>query len=277
MVDRYAVIGNPVAHSKSPWIHAQFASQTGEQLEYAALLAPVGGFEQTLRDFRQSGGRGANVTLPFKEEACRLAAQLSGRAHVAQAVNTLLFRDNEICGDNTDGCGLIRDLVGNLGFEIAGRRVLLLGAGGAARGVLEPLLHARPSSLTVANRTVEKARLLMESFRDQAANARGSTQTRACGFSDLDGEHFDLVINATSAGLSQARLPIPQRLFSTGSLAYEMMYGRDTAFLRQARAEGAEQTADGLGMLVEQAAESFFLWRGVRPRTAPVLATLRAG
>lgn len=271
VADRYAVIGNPVAHSKSPWIHAKFAEQTGEAIDYGSLLAPVGGFAAAVAAFRTSGGKGANVTLPFKEEAYALSSELSERARAARAVNTLLFSKSAVLGDNTDGCGLTRDLTLNRGFSIPGRRVLLLGAGGAARGVLLPLLEERPAALVIANRTIEKARQLVELLpgrRDEAVSV--------CGYDGLGGESFDLVINATSAGLTNTALPLPPRLFSPGSLAYEMMYGRETAFMRQARADGAARISDGLGMLVEQAAESFFLWRGVRPLTAPVLSELRA-
>ena len=271
VADRYAVIGNPVAHSKSPWIHAKFAEQTGEAIDYGSLLAPVGGFAAAVAAFRTSGGKGANVTLPFKEDAYAFSSELSERARAARAVNTLLFSNSAVLGDNTDGCGLTRDLTLNRGFSIPGRRVLLLGAGGAARGVLLPLLEERPAALVIASRTIEKARQLVELLpgrRDEAVSV--------CGYDGLGGESFDLVINATSAGLTNMALPLPPRLFSPGSLAYEMMYGRETAFMRQARADGAARISDGLGMLVEQAAESFFLWRGVRPLTAPVLSELRA-
>lgn len=267
MTDRYAVIGNPVAHSRSPWIHARFARQTGEDIEYGRLLAPLEDFAGTVRAFRASGAKGANVTLPFKAEACRIATRVSERASAAEAVNTLAFRDAAIEGDNTDGCGLVRDLAANLGFAVAGRRVLLLGAGGAARGVLLPLLAERPKALVIANRDAGKASALAARFPGVSGG----------GYGDLGGERFDLVINATSAGLTDAGLPLPQRLFSSGSLAYEMMYGRETPFMRQARADGARVVTDGAGMLVEQAAESFFIWRGVRPETASVLAALRAG
>ena len=266
MSDRYAVIGNPVAHSRSPWIHARFALQTGEDLAYEPLLAPLDGFSAAVAAFHAAGGQGANVTLPFKEEACALSTQLSERACAAQAVNTLVFSKDGLRGDNTDGYGLVQDLTNNLGFGIRGRRILLAGAGGAARGVLLPLLGERPASLVIANRNVEKAHAL----------ASGFAGVTSCGYADLAGERFDLVINATSAGLSDVALPLPAGLCLPGSLAYDMVYGRDTAFMRQARADGAARTSDGTGMLVEQAAESFFLWRGVRPATAPVLAALRA-
>ena len=269
--DRYAVIGNPVAHSRSPWIHARFAEQLDENIEYGALLSPLDGFKATVHGFRAAGGQGANVTLPFKEEAFALSTQLSSRAQAVGAVNTLIFSAAGIHGDNTDGYGLARDLLHNLGFPIAGRRVLLLGAGGAARGVLQPLLEEGPAVITVANRTVEKARLLVGRLpRGQSSPVVG------CAYDELAGESFDLVINATSAGLTDTPLPLPPRLFSAGSLAYDMVYGRDTAFLRAARADGAAGTSDGLGMLVEQAAESYFQWRGARPLTAKVLAALRS-
>lgn len=267
MPDRYAVIGNPVAHSRSPWIHAQFALQTRQDLAYEPLLAPRDAFAATVEAFRAAGGRGANVTLPFKEEAYALSTELSGRAQAAQAVNTLVFSATGIRGDNTDGYGLVQDLVANLGVSIRGRRILLAGAGGAARGVLLPLLERDPAALVIANRSVEKAVALARSF----------SGVTACGYEDLAGEGFDLVINATSTGLSDVALPLPPRFCRPGAMAYDMVYGRDTAFMRQARADGAARTSDGAGMLVEQAAESFFLWRGVRPATAPVLAALRAG
>ncbi len=264
MTDRYAVFGNPIAHSKSPRIHAQFAAQTGQDLHYEAILAPLDGFAAAVRDFMAASGRGANVTVPFKEEAFRFAAELTPRARAAGAVNTLAFDGGTIRGDNTDGAGLVRDIETNLGRTLAGRRILLLGAGGAARGVILPLLEKRPATLFLANRTAEKAERLAAEFRIAGG-----------GFESLAGHAFDLVINATSAGLSDAVLPLPTSAFAPGSLAYEMLYGRDTPFMAQARAAGA-QVADGLGMLVEQAAEAFYVWRGVRPDTAPVRSTLRA-
>ena len=271
VTDRYAVIGNPVGHSKSPWIHAKFAGQTGEDIEYGSILAPEDGFAAVVAAFQEAGGKGANVTLPFKEEAYAISNELSGRARAARAVNTLLFSRSGITGDNTDGCGLTRDLKLNQAFEIQGRRVLLLGAGGAARGVLLPLLEEDPASLVIANRNVEKARGLVNVLPGRCAEA-----VAVSSYDGLNGESFDLVINATSAGLTDTALPLPAGLFAPGSLAYELMYGRETAFMRQAGSDGAARISDGLGMLVEQAAESFFLWRGVRPRTAPVLAEMRS-
>ena len=271
-MDRYAVIGNPIAHSKSPQIHAAFARQTGQALSYEALLAPLDGFAQTVADFRAHGGRGLNVTVPFKLEAFALAEHHTARAQAAGAVNTLAFGADGILGDNTDGAGLVRDLTSNLNLELADRRILLLGAGGATRGTLLPLLDSRPARLTIANRTVAKAEALAALF---AAHA-GDTALDACGFDALAGRCFDLVINATAASLADELPPLPPGLYAEGALAYDMMYARaPTRFMRAALADGAARVADGLGMLVEQAAESFTLWRGVRPDSAPVLAELR--
>ena len=271
-MDRYAVIGNPIAHSKSPQIHAAFARQTGQELSYEALLAPLDGFAQTVADFRAHGGRGLNVTVPFKLEAFALAEHHTARAQAAGAVNTLALGADGILGDNTDGAGLVRDLSANLNFALAGRRILLLGAGGATRGALLPLLDSRPAHLTIANRTVAKAEALSTLFAARA----GDCVLDACGFDALAGRRFDLVINATAASLADELPPLPPGLYAEGALAYDMMYGRDpTRFMRAALADSAARAADGLGMLVEQAAESFTLWRGVRPDSSPVLATLR--
>lgn len=267
MTDAYAVFGNPIAHSKSPLIHAAFARQTGQDLVYTARLAPLDGFTGVIEAFRAEGGRGANVTVPFKEQAFALATRRTPRAEAAGAVNTLAFAADGILGDNTDGAGLVRDLTANLGFDPAGKRILLMGAGGAARGVILPLLEWAPASLYIANRTAEKAEALARVF--------GAGQVKGGGYTDLPGP-FDLVINATSASLSGDLPPLPETVFAEGALAYDMMYGKDTPFLAFARARSA-RLADGLGMLVEQAAEAFLLWRGVRPDTAPVLALLRGG
>ena len=263
MADRYAVIGHPVGHSRSPWIHARFARATGQDLEYDRIDATPERFEAAVAEFRRCGGRGLNVTLPHKEAAFRLSGERSSRAQMAGAVNTLVLGER-IFGDNTDGAGLVRDLEANEGYRLREREVLLLGAGGAARGVLGALIAAGVRRITLANRTLEKARVLAALF----------SGTAACGFADLAGRRFDLVINATSAGLHDAALPLPPALFARGVLAYEMVYGRDTPFLAAARRDGA-RVRDGLGMLVEQAAESFLLWRGVRPQTHGVLAELR--
>ncbi len=270
MTDRYCVFGNPIGHSKSPLIHAAFARQTGEDLEYDAILAPLDGFAEAVAAFAGAGGKGANVTVPFKEEAYRLATRLTPRAEQAGAVNTLSFKDGDIVGDNTDGAGLVRDITVNLGFPVAGRRVLLLGAGGATRGVCGPLLDLKPHALVIANRTVDKALVLAERFA-----ALGPVVGR--GYAALAGQSFDLVIDATSTSLNAAMPPLPEGLFAAGSLAYSMMYGlAETPFRTFAEAQGAARYADGLGMLVGQAAEAFFVWRGVRPDSQAVRELLSA-
>ena len=264
MADRYALIGNPVAHSKSPWIHAEFARATGQDLSYGAIEAPLEGFARAVEAFAAAGGKGLNVTLPFKQEAYALCAEVSERARPARAVNTLVLRE-KIFGDNTDGVGLVRDLAGNLKLDPRGKRLLLMGAGGAAQGVVGALLGAGVSRLVIANRTAARAEALAARF----------SGVQGCGYDAL-APGFDIVVNATSAGLSGAAPTLPRAILGPGVLAYEMVYGRDTPFLAAARAAGAH-ACDGLGMLVEQAAESFFLWRGVRPATAPVLERLRRG
>ena len=266
-LDRYAVIGNPITHSKSPLIHALFAEQTGQALSYERILAPLDGFREAVRHFRDEGGRGLNVTVPFKLEAFALADRLSERAARAGAVNTLIFHaDGSIEGDNTDGAGLVRDLL-KQGAEIRGRRVLILGAGGAVRGVLAPLLAEKPLELVIANRTADKAVRLAADFADLGP-------VRGCGFDALEGP-FDLVINGTSASLSGDLPPLPDDLLAEGAVAYDMAYGSEpTPFQRWAEAHGARLALDGLGMLVEQAAESFRMWRGVQPDTAPVRQAL---
>jgi shikimate dehydrogenase len=268
-MDRYVVIGNPIGHSKSPLIHRLFAEQTGHALDYTTLLAPLEDFAACAREFFLEG-RGANVTVPFKEDAFRLADSLTERAQRAGAVNTLSKQaDGRLLGDNTDGAGLVRDLTVNAGFSLKGKRILLLGAGGAVRGALEPLLAEAPSSLIIANRTVEKAELLAELFADLGP-------VSASGFDWLR-EPVDLIINATSASLSGDVPPIAGSLIDPGkTFCYDMMYGKEpTSFCRWAEEHGAAVVMDGLGMLAEQAGEAFFLWRGIRPDTAPVLAELR--
>ena len=273
MADKYAVIGNPVAHSRSPEIHVRFAQQTGELIDYARLLAPLDRFEESVATFIDAGGRGANVTVPFKLQAYALATELSVRAQAAGAVNTLrVGGDNGgdvIYGDNTDGVGLVTDIVHKGGYTLHGKRLLLLGAGGAARGVLMPLLEQQPAELVIVNRTEDKAELLMQEF------SAPHGVLRASGYDALDGA-YDVIINATSASLADALPPLDGAVFAPGALAYDMMYGRDaTPFMRFAADHGAA-VRDGLGMLVEQAAESFFVWRGVRPDTSPVHIALRA-
>jgi shikimate dehydrogenase len=269
-MDRYAVVGNPVAHSKSPQIHAAFARATGQDMSYERLLGPIGGFAEVAANFAREGGRGLNVTVPFKLDALAVADRASERAHAAGACNTLKRENDEWYADNTDGAGIIRDLTFNHGVGLRGRDVLVLGAGGAARGIMLPLLHEAPHSITIANRTMVKADALVERFSAEGPFA-------AVELPDLRGMEFDVVINATSAGISgDVELPWPPGLFRPGSFAYDMVYGdAPTIFLRWARAQGAARWADGLGMLVEQAAESFVLWRGVRPDTRPVFEMLR--
>jgi shikimate dehydrogenase len=268
MTDKYCVFGNPISHSKSPLIQAAFARQTGQDIDYRAILAPVGGFAGAVEAFIAEGGKGANVTLPFKQEAFRLATRLTRRAEQAGAVNTLSFKDGEALGDNTDGVGLLRDITLTLDYPLRGKRVLLLGAGGAARGVLGPLLDEHPASLTIANRTLARARSLAERFA-------ASGPVSGCGYDELAGRQFDIVINATSASLGGETPPLPPGLFAPGSLAYTMMYGQgETPFHVFAREQGAGSISEGLGMLLEQAAESFFVWRGVRPDCAPVAELL---
>lgn len=270
MTDIYAVIGNPIAHSKSPLIHAEFSRQTGQSMHYEALLAPLDAFAATVEDFRLRGGKGANVTVPFKLEACRISDRLTGRAEIAQAVNTLSFEAGGIVGDNTDGAGLVRDIMVNLDFSFKRKRILLMGAGGAARGVMLPLLEGEPRLLAIVNRTGQKARELQQLF-----SSHGNVVS-AADYVELHGEQFDLVINATSASLRGEVPALPSGIFAPGSLAYDMMYADEsTPFLRLSRGQGAARCADGTGMLVEQAAESFFLWRGLRPVTAPVIAMLK--
>ena len=271
--DQYCVFGNPIAHSKSPLIHAAFALQTGEPIVYDRRLAPLDGFALAARTFAAEGGKGANVTVPFKLDACALATELTPRARAAGAVNTLRFDGETILGDNTDGAGLVADIVRNAGVSIAGKRVLLLGAGGAARGVVLPLLEQGPQEILIANRTVATAEALVAQFADAASHA---AQLRAGAFAQADGQ-FDIVINATSASLAGDLPPVPAQCYlrQRHTLALDMMYGaQPTVFMDFAAQHGA-QVRDGLGMLVEQAAEAFYVWRGVRPQTRDLLAQLR--
>lgn len=266
--DRYVVIGNPVAHSKSPEIHARFAVQTGQNMIYERLLAPLDGFAQAVRELISRGAKGANVTVPFKLEAYALATTLTARAQAAGAVNTLKFDAGSVIGDNTDGIGIVTDIVRNAGVAIKGKKVLLLGAGGAARGVILPILDQQPAQLVIANRTVEKAAELAQHFAQHGA-------VTASTFGALQ-DSFDIIINATSASLADDLPPIAPQVFAVGALAYDMMYGKEpTVFMHFATRHGAV-ARDGLGMLIEQAAESFYVWRGMRPDTGPVFAELRA-
>lgn len=269
MSDRYAVFGNPVSHSRSPDIHHAFAAQRGEDLVYERIEAPLDGFAAAVMAFFDAGGRGANVTVPFKEQAFGLCEQLTARARQAGAVNTLWTEHGRLHGDNTDGPGLVTDLCMNQGWALDGRRVLILGAGGAVRGVLGPVLERTPMELVIANRTVEKARTLVALFTAPGVPLAASSLEALAG-------RFDVVINAISAGLHGEMPPLPEGLVDDTTVAYDMVYGaRPTPFMTWATARHAAAVRDGLGMLVEQAAEAYQLWRGWRPATAPVLAALR--
>ena len=269
-MDKYAVVGNPVAHSRSPQIHEAFARATGQTLSYERLLAPRDGFLATVEAFAHSGGKGLNVTVPFKLEAFALAVAHSPRAKLSGAVNTLKRDGDGWYGDNTDGPGVVRDITHNLGVALAARDILVLGAGGASRGIMSSLLAEHPRSLTVSNRTFAKAEAIAELFAPHGPIAAVPPEA-------LAGRSFDIVINATSAGLAdKAEPPWPASIVASAAFAYDMIYGdAQTAFLTWAEARGAARTADGLGMLIEQAAESFFIWRGVRPETASAFPLLR--
>ena len=267
MTDHYAVIGNPISHSQSPLIHKMFAGQTGQDISYEKIESPLDGFADTIANLRGSGYKGCNVTVPFKFEAYQLCHQLTGRARAAQAVNTLIFEAGEILGDNTDGAGLLADLEQNLGCKLLFKKVLLMGAGGAAHGVIWQLFNAG-ASIIIANRTVEKAQQLAAEFTSYGTVSANSYEA-------LAGKQFDVVVNATSSSLSNNLPPLPTGIFAPDGIAYDMMYGKPTPFIKFAREQGAARVSDGLGMLVEQAAEAFFKWRGVRPNTIPILSKLR--
>lgn len=270
MTDLYAVIGSPIKHSKSPMIHQAFAEQTGENIHYDRILGRPGDFPLFVKTFKEMHGLGLNVTVPFKEDAWQLANERSERAEIAGAVNTLiLLEDGRIQGDNTDGIGLVRDLNQNHGFSFKGCRLLILGAGGAARGVIQPLMEQGVAELVIANRTASKAESL-------ATDLAMLGKIRGCGFDALAGESFDLIINGTAASLSGLLPDIPDGILAEGGWCYDMVYSdQPTAFVQWGEAQGAAKSLDGLGMLVEQAAESFYLWRGVRPESAPVIRQLR--
>jgi shikimate dehydrogenase len=271
--DLYCVMGNPVEHSKSPWIHARFAQLTGQDLQYVKRLIPFDGFQQSVQAFRAEGGKGCNITVPFKFEAAPLATQLTPRAQLAGACNTLRFDGNEVFADNTDGVGLANDIARNAGVDLAGHDVLLIGAGGAASGVLGPLIEARPRRIVVANRTQAKAAVMLD--RHWALAAQHGVELEAPDLRQVGGA-FDMVINATTTSMSGAAVPVPEGVLKPGALACDMMYGPAAqGFLDWARRHGAVPR-DGLGMLVEQAAEAFLIFRGVRPPSAQVLAELRA-
>lgn len=268
-VDRYGVMGYPVSHSRSPVIHRLFALQTGHALQYELLQVPPDKLEDSIQQFIRTGGRGLNITVPHKTEVTRFVNQLSERASNAGAVNTLAFEDGEVFGDNTDGVGLLRDLIGNLELDLNGANILILGAGGATRGILAPLLEVQPASITIANRTLTKARALAEQFS-------GVGPINACRFREVSRRaHYNLIINATSAGLTGEIPPYPEAAVSADSFCYDLSYGlTPTPFSRWALEHGARQSVMGWGMLVEQAAESFHIWRGVHPDTAAVLSQI---
>ena len=269
----YAVMGNPVAHSKSPEIHQLFAQQASIKIEYQRIQVDVGGFAQAVSNFQASGGQGLNVTLPFKVEAWELCDVCSEDAQSARAVNTLWFDDTSIHGDNTDGQGIVIDITHNLKCPIFGKRVLVLGAGGAVRGVLAQLLTHRPTSVVIANRTVDKAVDLSQQFQPMS-----QSELEGCGFAEIEGSAVDIVINGTSASLSGVVPPLPRFTVNDGALAYDMVYAEHpTVFMDWATESGFSKTSDGLGMLVEQAAESFYLWHNCRPETQPVIRALRGG
>jgi shikimate dehydrogenase len=271
IADRYAVFGSPINHSKSPRIHRLFAEQTGQSLSYEAQEVPAESFEAAVRAFFAAGGKGLNCTVPLKELAFRFATRKTGRAERSKAVNTLALQgDGSILGDNTDGCGLVRDLLNNHQLTLAGKRILILGAGGASRGIIGPVLEKAPTRLLIANRTAEKAVQIAGEFKDLG-------DITGCGFESLAGQQFDLILNATSASLSGRMPPLPERLLANQGSCYDLAYGNEpTAFVRWGIAQGAQKSLDGLGMLVEQAAEAFCIWRGVRPQTRPVIDLLNA-
>ena len=268
--DAYAVMGNPITHSRSPDIHAAFAKQTNQRIEYTAIQVDVGGFDQAVGNFFANGGKGLNVTVPFKQEAWQLADELGAEAKQAGAVNTLLMNaEGQLLGRNTDGIGLVRDILNNHGGDITDKRILLVGAGGAARGALQPLLDEKPATLVIVNRTPDRAHDLAQVFSEQG-NVSG------VGFDDLGDQSFDLIINATAASLQGEVPPLPDTVCASDCWCYDMMYSAEpTPFVLWGEEHNAGKSVDGLGMLVEQAAESFFLWRGVQPETTSVIQSIR--
>ena len=269
--DRYVVMGNPVSLSKSPFIHAEFARQTSQNIEYTAAQVDPGGFDQAVGNFQATGGKGLNVTVPFKQEAWSLVNERSDRAEIAGAVNTIVFnQDGSLYGDNTDGIGLIIDIIKNNNGEIANKRILILGAGGAVRGILLPLLDQQPSEIIIANRTIDRATNLAKHFSNKG-------QVSGCSYNELAGRKFDFIINGTSASLNNELPPLPDNILANNAWCYDLMYAKEpTVFLQWAANNNAEKMLDGLGMLVEQAAESFHLWRNVLPETGSVIKKLRS-
>lgn len=271
-MDKYYVIGNPIAHSLSPEIHREFARQTGQSLTYERLLVPLDSFGSTVKQLHHEGVKGINITLPFKQPAFQYSSQLSERAQVAGSVNTFTYHNKGWSGDNTDGEGLIHDLIHNLKWSLEKKSILIIGAGGAARGILKPLLDQKPQQLTIANRSVEKARLLVEDFLNY-----GKITAHPGSFIDLDGQYFDLIINASSASLQNKSLGLPRSLIHPDLFCYDLAYSStNTSFLQWAQSGGCRNFADGLGMLLAQAAEAFFIWRKIKPDPASILAQIRS-
>lgn len=269
----FAVIGNPIHHSLSPQIHAAFAKETGLHIDYEAVLSPLNQFKNTIHQLIVQKLNGANVTLPFKKEAYELASQHSNHAKIAESVNTLEFKEDEIIGHNTDGIGLVRDLEQNLNVDLKSKKILLIGAGGAAEGVIYSMLEKKPSELILTNRTIEKTNAIQNKMDVHAKSF--DVNLNVIEISKLPHQYFDIIINATSAGLNNAELGIDHKVFHEGSLVYDMMYGKETSFIREAQSKGSK-TSDGLGMLVEQAAEAFFIWHHIKPQTKSVIESLRA-
>jgi len=269
----FAVIGNPIHHSLSPQIHAAFAKENGLHIAYEAILSPLDQFTNTMHKLIAQKLSGVNVTLPFKKEAYQLATTHSSQARIAEAVNTLEFKENEIIGHNTDGIGLVRDLEQNLDTHLKNKKILLIGAGGAAEGVIYSMLEKKPSELTLTNRTIEKSNVIQKKMDVHAKSF--NVHLNVIEIPKCPHQYFDVIINATSASLSDANLNIDYKVFHEGSLAYDMMYGKETSFIKQAKSQGSK-VSDGLGMLVEQAAEAFFIWHHIRPQTKSVIESLRA-
>jgi shikimate dehydrogenase len=269
----FAVIGNPIHHSLSPQIHSAFAKEAGLHIDYEAVLSPLDEFKNTIHKLIAQKLSGANVTLPFKKEAYELASQHSNQARIAEAVNTLEFKDDQIIGHNTDGIGLVRDLEQNLYLALKSKKILLIGAGGAAEGVVYSMLEKEPSELTLTNRTIEKSHVIKNKIDIHAKSF--NVNLDVIEIAKLPHQYFDIIINATSAGLNNAELDIDHKVFHESSLAYDMMYGKETAFIREAQSQGSK-TSDGLGMLVEQAAEAFFIWHHIKPKTKSLIESLRA-
>ena len=269
----FAVIGNPIHHSLSPQIHSAFAKEAGLHIDYKALLSPLDEFKNTIHQLIAQKLSGANVTLPFKKEAYELASQHSSHSRIAEAVNTLEFKGDQIIGHNTDGIGLVRDLEQNLNVDLKRKKILLIGAGGAAEGVIYSILEKEPSELTLTNRTIEKSHVIRNKMDVHAKSF--NVNLNVIEMAKLPDQYFDIIINATSAGLNNAEFDLNHKVFHEGSLDYDMMYGKETSFIREAQSQGSK-TSDGLGMLVEQAAEAFFIWHHIKPKTKSVIESLRA-